>query len=139
RRRPQVGRPGQAQERGNADMSIRTALIAAGAGLALAVAGVLAWNIHGAARYKAGYAQAQTDAAIEAAALSEAMQYERDRADAIHRGAILAREAAQRDLVAVRGELGRLLIANGRDTENPRARSRPDDTGPDWIGGFAAC
>lgn len=120
-------------------MSIRAALSGAGAGLLLAAAVGVAWRIHGAAQYRAGYAQAKTDAALAAAALSEGIQYERDRADAIHRGAVLAREAVQRDLVAVRGQLDRVLRAHGRDPANPRARGRSDATGPDWIGGFGAC
>lgn len=120
-------------------MSVRTALIAAAGGLVLAGIIGLAWQAHGAAKYRAGYAQAQTDAAIKAAAISEGIQYERDRADAQHRGAILAREAVERDLMAVRGKLDRVLIANGRDPANPRARSGSDAAGADWIGGFAAC
>src|SRR5690606_22090372 len=67
------------------------------------------------------------------------MQYERDRADAQHRGAVLAREAAQRDLVAVRGQLDGLLRTHGRDPANPRVGRRSDAAGADWIGGFAAC
>lgn len=120
-------------------MSVRTALIGAGAALLLAAAVGVAWHVHGAAQYEAGYAQAKTDAAIAAAALSEGIQYERDRADAIHRGAVLAREAAQRDLVAARSQLDGLLRAHGRDPANPRAGRRSDAAGPDWIGGFAAC
>lgn len=120
-------------------MSVRTALIGAGAGLLLAAVIGAAWRTHGAAQYRAGYAQAKTDAAIAAAALSEGIQYERDRADAIHRGAVLAREAAQRDFVAARSQLDGLLRAHGRDPANPRARGRPDEAGPDWIGGFGAC
>lgn len=113
--------------------------LAAAGGLLLAAAGVAAWHVHSAAQYRAGYAQAKTDAALAAVALSEGMQYERDRADAQYRGAVLAREAAQRDLVAVRGQLDGLLRKHGRDPANPRAGRGPDGAGPDWIGGFAAC
>ena len=120
-------------------MSVRTALIGAGAGLLLAAGVAVAWNLHGAAQYRAGYAQAKTDAAIATAALSEGIQYERDRADARHRGAVLAREAVQRDLMAMRGQLDRMLRAHGRDPANPRASGGPDAAGPDWIGGFGAC
>ncbi|MBN9640026.1 MAG: hypothetical protein J0I68_15890, partial [Achromobacter sp.] len=38
-----------------------------------------------------------------------------------------------------RAELDRVLRAAGRDPANPRAGRRPDEAGPDWIGGFAAC
>lgn len=67
------------------------------------------------------------------------MQAENDREEAKYRGAVLAREAAQRDLAAARGRLDRLLLATGRDPSAARAGGRPDDSGPDWIGGFAAC
>jgi hypothetical protein len=76
---------------------------------------------------------------LQQIAIEQGMQYERDKADAEYRGAVLAREAAQRDLAAARGQLDRLLRAYGRDPAKPGASRRPDDTGPDWIGGFAAC
>jgi len=113
--------------------------LAGGGVAALAAAVVLAWSLHGSARYRAGYAQAQIDAAIAAAALTQEMQNERDRADAQYRGAVLAREAAQRDLVSVRARLDRVLRAHGRSAEDPGTSRRSDDPGADWIGGFGAC
>lgn len=107
------------------------------AGLLLAIVAGIGWYGH--TRYRAGYAVAETKAKLAAIAIEQGMQYERDRADAEHRGAVLAREAAQRDLVAVRGQLDGLLRAHGRDPANPRAGRRSDATGPDWIGGFGAC
>lgn len=120
-------------------MPIRSWLIAAAAGVALAVAAAMAWNLHGAARYRAGYQQAQADAETQRLRLQEALQYERDRSDAEYRGAVLARNAALADLAGVRGQLDRMLRNAGRDPANPPASRRPDDSGPDWIGGFAAC
>ena len=120
-------------------MSIRTALIGAGAALLLAAAVGVAWRTHGAAQYRAGRADERAEARLAAISIEQGMQYEADRADAQYRGAVLAREAVQRDLVAVRGQLDGLLRAHGRDPANPRAGRRSDATGPDWIGGFAAC
>jgi len=117
-------------------MSVRTQLIAA-AVLVFALVGGCFWLRHDA--YRQGVADTKADAVLQQIAIEQGMQYERDRADADYRGAVLARAAAQRDLVAVRGQLDRVLRAHGRDPANPRAGRRPDDTGPDWIGGFAAC
>ena len=107
--------------------------------VALVASFILAWQWHGHARWNAGYAAAEAKAQALNAAIERGMQVEKDRADAIHRGAVLAREAAQRDLAAARTRLDRLLLANGRDPATPRTGRRPDDSGPDWIGGFAAC
>jgi len=107
--------------------------------LVLVVGAILAWQWHGHAQWNAGYAAAEAKAQALNAAIERGMQVEKDRADAIHRGAVLAREAAQRDLAVARTRLDRLLLAHGRDPANPRTGRRPDDSGPDWIGGFAAC
>ena len=107
------------------------------AAVLLAIAAGIGWYGH--TQYRAGYTAAETKAKLAAIAIEQGMQYEADRADAIHRGAVLAREAAQRDLVAVRGRLDGLLRAHGRDPANPRARGGSDAAGPDWIGGFGAC
>ncbi|MHA3905119.1 hypothetical protein ACTPOE_16565 [Castellaniella sp. WN] len=104
--------------------------------LVIAAAGIV-WYGH--TQYRAGYTAAETKAKLAAIAIEQGMQYERDRADAEHRGAVLAREAAARDLVAMRGRLDEWVRRYGRDPANPRAGRRPDAAGPDWIGGFAAC
>ena len=122
-------------------MSIGTALIGwkplALAGLVAAA--VVAWQWHGSARYDAGVSDERTRIEKQQAAIERGRQEDKDREDAKYRGAILARQAAQRDLSTVRGRLDRLLRDNGRDPANPRAGRRPDDSGPDWIAGFAAC
>jgi len=116
----------------------RTQLTAAAIGAALVVVAVVAWHLHGATRYRAGYNQAQADAETQRLRLQEAMQYDRDRADAQYRGAVLARNAALVDLDDARRELdGLLLHARGADVAG--TSRRPDDAGADWIGGFAAC
>lgn len=107
------------------------------AAILLTIAAGIGWYGH--SKYRAGQADARAEIAAQTRALEQGMQYERDRADAEHRGAVLAREAAQRDLVAVRDQLDGLLRAHGRDPANPRARGGSDAAGADWIGGFAAC
>lgn len=117
-------------------MSIRAQLIIALAGAAL-LAGGAWWLRHDG--YRQGEADTKAKALLQTITIEQGMQYERDKADAKHRGAVLARDVALRDLAGVRGELDRLLRTHGRDSANPGAGRRPDDIGPDWIGGFAAC
>lgn len=107
------------------------------AAVLLAIAAGVGWYGHG--KYQAGYAQAKVEAQLAAISIEQGMQYERDRADAKHRGAVLARETALATLAGVRGQLDRLQRAHGRDPENPSTGRRSDAAGPDWIGGFAAC
>jgi len=95
--------------------------------------------LYGAHQYRAGGDARQAEIEQRQAAVERGWQEERDRADAQHRGAVLAREAAKTGLAAARAELDRVLRANGRDPANPRASGRPDEAGADWIGGFAAC
>lgn len=110
--------------------------LAGAAVLAAAAGGVY---LYGSAQHRAGYATAQQHADGLRQRLEQGMQYEKEQADARLRGAVLAREAAARDLVIVRRRLDGLLRTYGRDTENPAASSRADGADPDWIGGFAAC
>lgn len=95
--------------------------------------------LYGAHQYRAGGDARQAEIEKRQAAIERGWQEERDRADAQYRGAVLAREAAKAGLSAARAELDRVLRAAGRDPANPRAGRRPDEAGPDWIGGFAAC
>lgn len=111
--------------------------VSIGAGAALVLGAGVA--LYGAHREAAGAAKERTRAEAAQRAITEAYQVEKDRADAQYRGAVLAREAAKAGLAAARAELDRVLRAAGRDPANPRAGRRPDEAGPDWIGGFAAC
>ncbi|AZV93601.1 hypothetical protein CBF45_07610 [Bordetella sp. J329] len=110
--------------------------LAGAAVLAAAAGGVY---LYGSAQYRVGYAAAQQRADGLRQRLEQGMQYEKEQADARLRGAVLAREAAARDLATARRRLDGLLRTYGRDPENPAASSRVDGTDPDWIGGFAAC
>ncbi|WP_254597098.1 hypothetical protein [Achromobacter ruhlandii] len=95
--------------------------------------------LYGASRYHDGVTKERARAEAAQRAITEAYQLEKDRADAQYRGAVLAREAAKTGLAAARADLDRLLRSAGRNPANPRAGRRPDEAGPDWIGGFAAC
>lgn len=121
-------------------MSVRAVAIGAAAG-ALLLAGVLVerhW--YGAAQYKAGAAAKLTEIEKRQAAIERGWQEERDRADVEYRGAVLARQAAEKDLAAERGRIDGLL----RQLAQQRAAAassggRPDAAGPDWIGIFGQC
>src|SRR5690606_18981072 len=89
--------------------------------------------------YRQGVADTKNAAVLQQIAIEQGMQYERDRADADHRGAVLAREAAQKDVAAVRSRLDGLLRKHRGGTAPTGASGGPDGTGPDWIAGFAAC
>ncbi len=106
--------------------------VSIGAGAALVLGSGVA--LYGAHREVAGVTKERARAEAAQRAMTEAYQLEKDRADAQYRGAVLAREAAKIGLAAARAELDA-----GRDPANPRAGRRPDEAGPDWIGGFAAC
>lgn len=116
-------------------MSIRSAV----AGAAVLAALIVGAFIYGKGEYRSGYADSQRDAKAQAQRIEQGMQHEKEQADARFRGAVLAREAAERDLAAARGSLSGLLRAHGRDPENPAASARADGADPDWIGGFATC
>ncbi|WP_427183513.1 hypothetical protein ACL598_16740 [Bordetella bronchialis] len=119
-------------------------LIAAGALMVLALAGGGWWLHHD------GYAQGRADekqaALIAQQALAEAMQQEKDRADAKYRGAVLARQQAERQLAdaqagiaASRARIDGLLQQLRNKSKAAAAGGRPDGPGPDWIGIFGEC
>ncbi|WP_336974490.1 hypothetical protein [Alcaligenes sp. PF14] len=110
-------------------------LIGAGA-VVFAAVGI---HLYGKAEFRAGYEGAQKDAQAQVQRIEQGMQHEKEQADARFRGAVLARESAERDLAAARSSLDGLLRAHGRDTANPATSPRADGADPDWIGGFAAC
>jgi len=107
------------------------------AALAVAIVGVR-W--YGAGQFRAGGDARQAEIEKRQAAIERAWQEERDRADAKHRGAVLAREAAEKTVAVQRGRIDGLLrqLAQRR-AETPSAGGGPDATGPDWIGIIGAC
>lgn len=109
-------------------------------GVLLIAGGVIAWNVHGANQYRAGGDARQAEIEKRQAAIERAWQEERDRADAKHRGAVLAREAAEKTVVAQRGRIDGLLrqLAQRR-AEAASAIGGPDAAGPDWIGIIGSC
>ncbi|MFD4837639.1 hypothetical protein ACFWP0_09025 [Achromobacter sp. NPDC058515] len=114
---------------------------------AAAVLGVLLFGAvvverqwYGAQQYQAGADAKQAEIEKRQAAIERAWQEERDRADAKHRGAVLAREAAEKTVVAQRGRIDGLLrqLAQRR-TEATGTGGGPDAAGPDWIGIIGSC
>lgn len=116
-------------------MSIRSAVV----GAAILAALIFGAFIYGKGEYRSGYADSQRDSKDQVLRVEQGMQYEKEKADVRLRAAVLAREAAERDLAAVRSSLDGLLRAHGRDPTDPTASARTDGADPDWIGGFAAC
>ncbi|AZW19129.1 hypothetical protein [Bordetella hinzii] len=109
-------------------------------GAALVAAVVLGVRWYGASRYDAGVAAERAATLERQARLERAMQEEKDRADAQYRGAVLAREAAEKTVAAQRARIDGLLrqLAQRR-TQAAGAVGGSDDTGPDWIGVIGAC
>ncbi|MFQ1062139.1 hypothetical protein [Bordetella trematum] len=121
------------------------AMAAAGA---LLLAGVLVerhW--YGAAQYKAGAAAKLAEIEKHQAAIERGWQEEKDRADAERRGAVLARQAVEAQLVkSDRDRAAAVARIDGlrrqlaqRDAASTSASSRSDAAGPDWIGVFGEC
>ncbi|WP_315136924.1 hypothetical protein [Achromobacter marplatensis] len=109
-------------------------------GAALVVVVALGVRWYGTSQYQAGADARQAEIEKRQAAIERAWQEERDRADAKHRGAVLAREAAEKTVVAQRGRIDGLLrqLAQRR-AEAAAAGGRPDAAGPDWIGIIGSC
>lgn len=104
--------------------------------LLLALAAVWGYGHH---QYRQGVADTKTVAVLANISIEQGMQYERDRADADYRGAVLAREAAEKNAAAVSGRLDRLLWKHRNEPKATDAGGGPDAAGPDWIGVFGAC
>lgn len=109
-------------------------------GAALLAAAILGVRGYGASQYKAGADAKQAEIEKRQAAIERAWQEERDRADAKHRGAVLAREAAEKTVAAQRGRIDGLLrqLAQRR-AEAASTSGGPDAAGPDWIGIIGSC
>lgn len=108
-------------------------------GAGAVVFAVVCIHLFGKTQRRAGYEDAQQDAQAQVQRIEQGMQHEKEQADARLRGAVLAREAAERDLAAARSSLDGLLRAHGRDPADPATSPRADGADPDWIGGFATC
>lgn len=87
----------------------------------------------------AQFGKKRTSLTVQQAAIERGMQAEKDRADADYRGAILARQAADRLVADQRKRIDGLLDQLRRRSEAARAGSRPDEPGEDWIGIFGQC
>lgn len=109
-------------------------------GAALLAAAILGVRWYGASQYEAGANAKQEEIEKRQAVIERAWQEERDRADANHRGAVLAREAAEKTVAAQRGRIDRLLLQlTQRRAEAASASGGPDASGPDWIGLIGSC
>lgn len=113
---------------------------AAAVGAVLVAGVVLERQWYGARQFRAGGDARQAEIEKRQAAIERAWQEERDRADANYRGAVLAREAAEKTLAAQRGRIDGLLrqLAQRR-AEAATASGGPDAAGPDWIGIIGSC
>lgn len=113
---------------------------AAALGVLLFGAVVAERHFYGVRQYLAGADAKQAEIEKRQAAIERAWQEERDRADAKHRGAVLAREAAEKTVAAQRGRIDGLLrqLAQRR-AEAASASGGPDAAGPDWIGIIGSC
>jgi len=109
------------------------------AGVALVAGAILAWQWRWASGYDAGHAAAQAEAQALNAAIERGMQAEKDRADAEYRGAVLARQAADRLVADQRKRIDGLLDQLRSRPETTRASGGSDGTGEDWIGIFGQC
>lgn len=107
--------------------------------VALVAGAVLAWEWRWSSGYRAGEAAAKTEAQALNAAIERGLQAEKDRADAEYRGAVLARQAADRLVADQRKRIDGLLDQLRRLPEAARASSGFDEPGEDWIGIFGQC
>lgn len=112
---------------------------AAVAGASLIAALVGAWHWRWSTGYDAGHAAALVEAKAQQAAIERGMQVEKDRADAEYRGAVLARQAADRLVADQRKRIDGLLDQLRRRPQAARAGSGSDGPGEDWIGIFSQC
>lgn len=121
-------------------MNLLRAVLPYQIGAVLVVATGLGVCWYGASQYQAGADAKQAEIEKRQAAIERAWQEERDRADAKHRGAVLAREAVEKTVAAQRGRIDGLLrqLAQ-RHAEVAAASSGPDAAGPDWVGIIGSC
>ena len=115
-------------------MSIRSITIGAAITAALFFGG---W-LYGQHQYRQGVNAEKVNAALSKISIEQGMQYEKDRADAEYRQAILERDAAQKLVSDQRARIVGLL----NDLRNAQAShpgSGPNDAGADGIGILIEC
>jgi len=108
-----------------------------GAGILAAAAGGVVWYGH--TEHEAGVQEERARVERLQASITAAMQEEKDRAEAKYRGAVLARQAAEKDLSTARARLDRVLRDNANRAQASRTSVGSDDSGPDWIGVLGSC
>lgn len=98
-------------------------------------------QLYGARQYHAGVATERAATLERQARAERVMQEERDRADAKYRGAVLARQDAEKTAAAQRARIDELLRerAAGRRAAAAGAGGGPHEAGADWIGVIGAC
>lgn len=109
-----------------------------GIGAAITAALFFGGWLYGQHKYKQGVNTEKVNAVLSQIAIEQGMQYEKDRADAEYRQAVLEREAAQRlvsdQRVRIVGLLNDLRKAKSTDPVNG-----PNDSGADGIGILIEC
>ncbi|GGE68177.1 hypothetical protein GGR41_000589 [Paenalcaligenes hominis] len=109
-----------------------------GIGAAITAALFLGGWLYGQYQYKQGVNAEKVNAVLSQIAIEQGMQYEKDRADAEYRQAVLEREAAQKLVSDQRVRIVGLL----NDLRNAQASdpgSGPNDAGADGIGILIEC
>jgi len=107
--------------------------------LAVLTSAVFAWRYDRSQQFIQGYAKAQLDARLLNADIERATQQEADRADAQYRGAVLARETAQKTVATQRARIDGLLDQLRRRPATAGAGSGSDGAGADWIAVLGSC
>lgn len=116
---------------------IGTKLIVIAGAVALVLVGL--WG-YGHYQYKKGASDLQDKITIQNAALTQAMQAEKDQADANYRGAVLARQAMETTVSDQSKRISGLLGKLAAKRKNTSAAAGPDAAGgDDWIGIFSQC
>lgn len=101
------------------------------AGLLLALAAI--WG-YGHYQYRQGVGNERARIEKEQIAIALGQQVEKDRADAIYRGQILASQATARKWAAELDSTGRMLQSLRKQLQTAGTCSGLNDAGEDWIG-----
>lgn len=84
---------------------------------------------YGSSRYDTGYSQARTDMLAESQAATAAAQQEKDRAESLYRGAVLARDAYAKTADTNLARFNRLLATRASNAQGAEPTSGADGTG----------